>query len=96
MAMETSLRIMGLFVERVGLDGGENQIENKVSLITVSIGRNGDGRIVAEDRHSVGERVKVDVDEAMTDEVDGFIDGGGGDGDVDGLGRCDAVGDCCK
>ena len=61
-AMETSLRIMGLFVEWIGFGGdGKNQIENKMALVTVTVGRNGNGQVVSENCHSVGESVPINI-----------------------------------
>lgn len=81
---------MGLFVEWIGRGDGENEMENEMSLISVAVGRNGNGRVVAEYRDAVGERVEVDVPIVRHYPCNDTFGVGGCNGD--GLGRCDAVG----
>ena len=66
----------GLFSVRVGLIDGENQIENKMGFVTVVVVGNGDGRIVAENRHSVGEFVPINVVETGLNEATSGFDVG--------------------
>lgn len=87
------MRFIGLIGVRIGLGDGENQIENEMTLVAVAVVGNGDGRIVAENRHSVGEFVPIDVVETGANKGDGFLDGIGGDGDADGLDHRDGIGD---
>lgn len=61
---------MGLFSVRIGLSDGENQIENEMPLVAVAVIGDGNGRIVTEDRDSIGEWVEVNVNEMGADKSD--------------------------
>ena len=85
---------MDLLSVRIGLGDGENEIENKMTLVTFAVIGDGNGRVVAENGDSIRERIPINIGETGADEGDCGFDGIGGDGDVDGLGRGDGIGDC--
>lgn len=63
---------MGLFSVRIGLGAdGENEIENKMAFVTFAIVGDGNGRVVAEDCHPIGERIPINIGETGADEGDG-------------------------
>lgn len=83
-------RFMGLFSVRIGLGGdGENEVDDEVAFVPVSVRRNRNGRVVSEDRDAVEMRVPVNVVEGTLDPTDGIFDAQEWDCNADATGRRD-------
>ena len=75
--------------ERIGLTGKD---ENKTTFVAVTGFGNGNAGIITEDNYSVGVQIPVNVNETGANPSNGCF--GVGNGNGDGLSRCDAVGNC--
>lgn len=85
---------MGLFGVRIGLGGGENEVDDEMRFVSFSVIGDGNGRIITEDGDSIGEMVVVNVVVVEKNPANRVLDLIGGNCDGDGLGRRDALVDC--